>query len=58
MKKKPVKICPKCKSENISPDFSARIFGQGYEFNASKCNDCGYAGIFFPEVDTKKAKKK
>jgi len=49
-------ICPKCKSKNVSPDFSRQTFGEASEFNAQKCNKCGYGGIFFPEI-IKKGKK-
>ena len=49
--KKSVRICPKCKSKNVSPDFSRQTFGEQSEFNAHKCNKCGYRGIFFPEVN-------
>jgi len=47
---KRVRICPKCKSKNISPDFSRQTFGEQSEFNAYKCNECGYRGSFFPEI--------
>lgn len=43
-------ICPKCKSNNVSPDFSLRTFGEKSEFNKVKCNKCGYSSIFFPEI--------
>jgi len=46
-------ICPKCKSQDISPDMSVDSYGQGSFFNAYKCNKCGYSGQFFPEVDEK-----
>ncbi|MFC1801528.1 hypothetical protein ACFLZB_03610 [Nanoarchaeota archaeon] len=45
-----IKICPKCKSQNIKPDLSVQAYGQGSFFNHFKCNDCGYTGQFFPEV--------
>lgn len=45
-----IRICPKCKSKNVSPDFSLKTFGEASEFNKHKCNKCGYRGIFFPEV--------
>lgn len=44
------RICPKCKSSNICPDLSADSFARGSVFNQYKCNECGYGGIFFPEV--------
>ena len=46
-------ICPKCKSEYISADLSASSFAQGSVFNKYKCNNCGYEGMFFPEVKSK-----
>ena len=48
-KERYVKICPKCKSENVSPDFSLRTFGEQSEFNKYKCNNCGHSSVFFPE---------
>jgi len=48
-----IRICPKCKSKNIKADFSAHSFAQGSVFNKYKCNNCGFAGIFFPEIDKK-----
>ncbi len=45
---KSIRICPKCKSVNVSPDFSRQTFGEQSEFNAHKCNKCGYRSIFFP----------
>lgn len=45
------RICPKCRSTDISPDLSAESYGKGSMFNAYKCNKCGYKGEFFPEVD-------
>lgn len=50
-KTKNISIRPKCKSRNVSPDFSLKTFGEQAEFNKFKCNDCGYNSIFFPEVD-------
>ena len=44
------KICPKCKSPDVSPDFSIQAFGQKAEFNKYKCNKCGFNSIFFPEI--------
>jgi len=52
------RICPKCKSTDISPNFSARAYAKGSFFNEFKCNKCGYTGQFFPEVEVKKKKKK
>ena len=50
MAEKPVRICPKCKSTDISPDLSIQAYGKGSFFNEYKCNKCGYTGQFFPEV--------
>ncbi|MCK4521187.1 MAG: hypothetical protein KAU20_01345 [Nanoarchaeota archaeon] len=57
MSKKLIKICPKCKSTDISPDLSVQSYAQGSFFNQYKCNDCGYNGQFFPEVNEKELKK-
>jgi hypothetical protein len=45
------KICPKCKSKDISPDLSSSAYGKGSIFNAYKCNKCGFSGEFFPEEE-------
>ena len=55
--KKSKRICPKCNSNNVSPDFSLKTFGEASEFNKYKCNNCSYAGIFFPEIEKRKIKK-
>ncbi len=44
------RICPKCKSTDISPDLSAESYGHGTIFNQYKCNKCGFSGQFFPEL--------
>ena len=46
-------ICPKCKSQNSSPNLSGRSIAIGTFQHESKCNNCGYEGIF-PEVEMKK----
>ena len=48
---KNMRICPKCKSKSVSPDFSLKTFGEKSEFNKWKCNKCGYSSIFFPEIE-------
>ena len=45
-----LRFCPKCKSKNVSPDFSIKTFGEKSEFNKYKCNNCGFSSIFFPEI--------
>ena len=57
MPKKYIQICPKCKSTDISKDFSAQAYGRGTFFNQYKCNNCGYSGQFFPEISEKELKK-
>ena len=54
--KKSIRIFPKCKGTDVNPDFSRQTFGEQSEFNAHKCNKCGYRGIFFSEVKRKKYK--
>ena len=41
-KRKKIKICPKCKSNEISPDLSVQSFAKGSVFNQYKCNKYGY----------------
>lgn len=50
MPKKFVRICPKCKSMDLSIDLSVQSYARGSFFNQFKCNKCGYSEIFFPEV--------
>ncbi len=51
-----VKICPKCKSIDISIRWQSMWY---FGFPASfKCNKCGYIGTIFPEIDIQKCKKK
>jgi len=51
-----VRICPKCKSTDVSRDLSAAAYARGSIFNQYRCNRCGYTGIFFPETDKPKKK--
>ncbi|MBT3416808.1 hypothetical protein HON86_03680 [Candidatus Woesearchaeota archaeon] len=48
-----IRICPKCQSTNVSPDIGTEAYGSGKIFNSYKCNNCGFSGEFFPEVDKK-----
>lgn len=46
-----ITICPKCNSTDVKTDFSNPTLVATGLFNNSKvCNDCGYSGNFFPEV--------
>jgi ribosomal protein S27AE len=46
-------ICPRCKSTDISNDFSnAGMVATGLFNNRKKCNNCGYSSDFFPEIET------
>ena len=58
MAEKLVRICPKCKSTDISPDLSIQSYGQGSFFNGYKCNKCGYSGQLFPEIKKSSKNKK
>jgi len=44
------RICPKCKSRNVSNDMSTMAYGGGSIFNSFVCNDCGNSGIFFSAI--------
>ncbi len=48
-----IRICPKCKSKDVSADLSAQSYAQGSFFNQYKCNKCGHTGQFFPEISKK-----
>lgn len=45
-----MKICPKCKSKDVIPDFSSEAYAKGSFFNQYRCNKCGYTSQFFPEI--------
>ena len=49
MNKEYIRMCPECKSTNVSPDMSADSYSKGL-LNQYKCNDCGFSGIGFPEI--------
>jgi predicted RNA-binding Zn-ribbon protein involved in translation (DUF1610 family) len=55
--KKTVNICPKCGSTNIKHTSKIRYdivaFGAPVVF---KCEDCGFCGKIFPEIDFDKVK--
>ena len=48
-------VCPKCLSQDISPNLSLKAIALGTFQHEHKCNSCGYEGIF-PEIE--KVKKK
>jgi RNase P subunit RPR2 len=52
------RICPKCKSTDVSPNLSSQAVAIGTFQNEYICNKCGYESMFFPEIETKKTKKK
>jgi predicted nucleic-acid-binding Zn-ribbon protein len=59
MPKKFVRVCPKCRSMDVSHDMSVEAIARGSVFNNFKCNKCGYTGIFFPEIkEMGKARKR
>jgi len=58
MSAKLIRICPKCKSTDIHADLSTQAFTKGSFFNEYTCNNCGYTGQFFPEVDEELLTKK
>jgi len=52
-----VTICPKCGSINVETDFSNPLnWAYGMPPNY-QCNECGYAGKFFPQIDKDKVKE-
>ena len=52
------RICPKCKSTDVSANLSSQAVAIGTFNNSYICNKCGYESMFFPEIETKKTKKK
>ena len=57
-KSKTVKVCPKCGSMDVSSDLSVQSYAQGGFFNNMVCNNCGYSGQLFPEVNADEVDKK
>lgn len=59
MKKKYVKICPKCKSLEVKNKFNPNIgLGAPTEYC---CDSCGFCSVIFPEIeveDKEEAKEK
>ncbi|MBI2658030.1 hypothetical protein HYX08_05045 [Candidatus Woesearchaeota archaeon] len=43
------KICPKCRSKDITTDWSDTMLGKP-TLSKYKCNKCGYESRIFPEV--------
>jgi predicted RNA-binding Zn-ribbon protein involved in translation (DUF1610 family) len=46
------KFCPKCRGYNIKPKQSFGILPQQY-----RCDDCGYEGTIFLELDEDRSQK-
>ena len=46
-----IRMCPKCKSKNIKNDMSALALNREFAPPRFICNDCGYEGISFSEMD-------
>ena len=51
-------ICPKCGGTNITYDLSLEAYASGKIFNAYRCNDCGYKGMFFIKKIKERRKQK
>ena len=45
-----VRICPKCKSTDVSDDMSNPTIKFIGQIENMVCNNCGYAASFFPEA--------
>lgn len=55
---KTVPICPKCKSVDVSIDFSnPGLISAGYINVLKVCNNCGYKSNLFPEIKISEIKK-
>ena len=50
------KICPKCKSTNVSYKPEAFEVSSGATFQKYKCNNCGYDGMM-PNLEENKNEK-
>ena len=47
------RMCPKCKSTDVSLDWEAETSLGLSTLRHFKCNECGFVGTFFPEIDKK-----
>jgi hypothetical protein len=54
MKNLQIRICPQCKSNNVT---QRGIIGKGVYSNNYVCLTCGFQSPIFPEIDAKDAKK-
>lgn len=52
-----VKVCPKCKSTNVSFGTSTNMWGIPYLPAGNVCKDCGYTSKTFPELQISKLNK-
>ena len=55
-KKATVRFCPQCNGKDVEINMSTGIiFGMPQMW---RCNDCGYQGYVFPEMDLEEESKK
>ena len=45
------RICPKCKSYNVSLDMTTETLMGQSTLRHFKCNECGFISAFFPEIN-------
>jgi hypothetical protein len=46
-----VRICPKCKSKNLQKESTRGMHEIGGVMPIYTCDDCGFSGSVFPEVE-------
>lgn len=44
------RICPKCKSTDVTNDWSISNIAREFANPTFKCIKCGFVGTFFPEI--------
>ena len=47
------RMCPKCRSTDVSLDLEAETSLGLSTLRHFKCNECGFVGTFFPEIGEK-----
>ena len=50
------RMCPKCQSKEVITDWSIANIAREFANPSFKCNNCGFVGTFFPEIDEKQIK--
>lgn len=57
-KEKYITICPKCGSDDVSPEQDPAYVDSGLSSQFMQCNNCGHHGFIFPEAPASQVPKK